>query len=252
MTLVDQRGCGRSKPTADVEANTTPHLVEDIEKLRRRVLGDSAWACVIGGSWGSTLALAYAQAHPQSASSIVLRGVCAMREKEIRWLFSPRGGAAALNPTGWAAFARVAGNASLVQEDAVLKAYYDLLQSRDETARLEAKRSWQRWEMHASAVMERFPTRVYGRSFVSGRSREPKRVKPEPADPTASYLSLLDAGLKQNPWTNAGPQPLLTCHYSVHRGFLENDAAVLLEDNVDKIRHIPAIAVQVGSTVALR
>ena len=85
VTLFDQRGCGRSTPHASLEANTTWHLVEDMEKLRRQV-GVESWM-VYGGSWGSTLALAYAQAYPERTTGLVLRGIFLFRQKELDWLY---------------------------------------------------------------------------------------------------------------------------------------------------------------------
>lgn len=241
------------RPTADLTANTTPHLIADLEKLRREVNNDEPWACVIGGSWGSTLALAYAQRHPASLLSMVLRGVCAMRTHEIRWLFSANGGAAALAPHGWANFERLAEGADPDDDDGVLLAYYDMLRSEDAGTRLAAARSWQRWEFHASAVAERRETVFRGRRLNNQKLLPPGNnhgtvVKAHKisADPTASYLARLEAESRRKLSTSAGPQPLLTCHYSVHRGFLENENAVLLKDNIDKIRHLPAIAVQVS------
>ena len=85
MLLFDQRGCGRSTPHAALEANTTWHLVADIERLRR-MLGVERWL-VFGGSWGSTLALAYAQAHPERVSELVLRGIFTLRRWELLWYY---------------------------------------------------------------------------------------------------------------------------------------------------------------------
>lgn len=86
VVLFDQRGCGRSTPKGCLEENDTHRLVDDIEQLRSH-LGISQWKVILGGSWGVTLALAYAVAHPQSVGALVLRAVCLMRSQEIRWLF---------------------------------------------------------------------------------------------------------------------------------------------------------------------
>lgn len=101
--LVDQRGCGRSTPTACLRGNTTAELVGDLEALRRH-LGVRRWHVVLGGSWGVALALAYAQAHPSALRALVLRGVCLMRRREIDWMY--RGGAGALRPLSWRRFLR--------------------------------------------------------------------------------------------------------------------------------------------------
>ena len=99
VVLFDQRGCGKSTPKGSLEDNDTSNLVADIESLRE-LLEFERWSVVVGGSWGTTLALAYAQAHPESVGSIVLRAVCLMRQREIRWLFGAKGGAALLHPEG--------------------------------------------------------------------------------------------------------------------------------------------------------
>ncbi|KAJ8604432.1 hypothetical protein CTAYLR_000883 [Chrysophaeum taylorii] len=242
VTLVDQRGCGKSVPRGELRANTTPHLVQDLEVLRRRVLGDEPWGCVIGGSWGSTLGLAYATEFPRALRAIVLRGVCTMRAREIRWLFAPSGGAAALAPTGWKRFASLAPDA--VEEDDVLRAYYDMLRSDDARTRTRAAFSWQAWEFQANAIAELRPTVIRPNLdppsedddlFLSPRNRRCGN------NPSAAYLSGLEKETKDH--YAVYPQPLLTCHYSIHKAFLDDD----LLDNLDKIRHIPAIAVQGGA-----
>lgn len=100
VILFDQRGCGRSRPTASVTANTTPHLIADIETIRRR-LGIDRWL-LFGGSWGATLALAYAEAHPEHATGLILRGVFLGTRAELDWFYG--GGAARFFPDLWARF----------------------------------------------------------------------------------------------------------------------------------------------------
>src|SRR4029450_10058181 len=97
MTLFDQRGCGRSRPNASLDDNTTWSLIEDIERLREH-LGVGKW-CVFGGSWGSTLALAYAIVHPERVESLVLRGVFLLTERELGWFYQH--GASILFPGAW-------------------------------------------------------------------------------------------------------------------------------------------------------
>jgi proline iminopeptidase len=101
VVLFDQRGCGRSRPHASVEANTTWHLVADIERIRE-ALGIERWV-VFGGSWGATLALIYAQTHPDRAAYLVLRGVFLMTQAELDWFYG--GGAGQFFPDLWARFA---------------------------------------------------------------------------------------------------------------------------------------------------
>lgn len=91
IILFDQRGSGRSTPPACLEENTTWHLVDDVEALRRHVGGVDRWT-VFGGSWGSTLALAYAQMHPDRVTELVLRGIFLLRPSEIQWLYEDAGG----------------------------------------------------------------------------------------------------------------------------------------------------------------
>lgn len=139
IVLFDQRGCGRSSPhvaTKDPdEHNTTWHLVADMEALREH-LGIERWL-LFGGSWGATLALAYAQTHPARVTEIILRGVFLLRRSELDWLY--RGGAGALFPEAWAAFS------SLVPGEAdVLDVYRRLL--RDPERATEAATAWSDWE----------------------------------------------------------------------------------------------------------
>src|ERR671921_2669004 len=101
ILLFDQRGCGRSTPYASLDANTTWHLVEDIERLRE-MAGIDRWM-VFGGSWGSTLALAYAQTHPERVTELVLRGIFLFQQYELDWLYK-EGGASSLYPDKWEEF----------------------------------------------------------------------------------------------------------------------------------------------------
>ena len=139
VTLFDQRGCGRSTPHASLEANTTWHLVADIEKLRE-ISGAPRWL-VFGGSWGSTLALAYAQTHPERVSELVLRGIFTLRHEELRWFYQE--GASWLFPDEWAHF--VAPIAAEDRHD-LMGAYHRLLTGADEAARTRAAIAWSHWE----------------------------------------------------------------------------------------------------------
>jgi len=139
VLLFDQRGCGRSMPFAEIENNDTQRIVADIERLRE-MCGHDSWQ-VFGGSWGATLALAYAQAHPNRVSEIVLRGVFLARQKEKNWLY--RYGASEIMAEQWEQFT------GLIPEDErgdLVKAYHDRLTSDDEETRLAAAREWSLWE----------------------------------------------------------------------------------------------------------
>ncbi len=139
ILLFDQRGCGRSRPHASLEANTTWHLVADIERLRE-MTGVPAWL-VFGGSWGSTLALAYAQAHPQRATGLILRGIFGMRRAELSWYYQE--GASWLFPDKWERFLQPIPEA---ERGDLIAAYRRRLVGDDTAARLEAARAWSLWE----------------------------------------------------------------------------------------------------------
>lgn len=139
VLLFDQRGCGRSTPHASIDANTTWHLVADIERLRAQV-GANKWL-VFGGSWGSTLALAYAQSHPERVNELVLRGVFTVRREELRWYYQE--GASWLFPDEWEHF--VAPIPPEERHD-LMAAYHRRLTGSDERAQLEVAVAWSRWE----------------------------------------------------------------------------------------------------------
>ena len=139
VTLFDQRGCGRSTPHASLEANTTWHLVADIERLRD-MSGTQRWL-VFGGSWGSTLALAYAQKHPERVSELVLRGIFTLRREELHWFYQE--GASWLFPDEWERF--VAPIAAQDRHD-LMSAYRRILTGPDEAARVNAATAWSHWE----------------------------------------------------------------------------------------------------------
>lgn len=143
IILFDQRGAGRSTPHADLTDNTTWHLVEDIETLRKH-LGIEGWQ-VFGGSWGSTLALAYAQTHPRAVASLVLRGIFTLRRWEVEWFYQQ--GASRLFPEAWEQY-----EAEIPEDerDDFLAAYHRRLTSDDEATRLAAARAWSVWEAATS------------------------------------------------------------------------------------------------------
>ena len=140
ILVFDQRGAGKSTPYASLEANTTWHLVEDIETLRAH-FGVDQWM-VFGGSWGSTLALAYAETHPERVTELVLRGVFLFDPHEVDWLYK-KGGASSLYPEAWDDF--VAPIAERERDDLVA-AYQRVLTGDDEVAKLVAAKAWSKWE----------------------------------------------------------------------------------------------------------
>ena len=139
IILFDQRGCGRSTPYNCLKDNTTPHLVADIEKLRL-LLKVESWI-VLGGSWGSFLALTYAEKYPQRVSGIILRGIFSLRKKELEWFYQE--GASFLFPESWSRFV---GILSPAERKNIMQAYKKRLASKDRKTKIEAARAWSNWE----------------------------------------------------------------------------------------------------------
>ncbi|CDZ98400.1 proline iminopeptidase [Phaffia rhodozyma] len=180
IVLLDQRGAGKSTPTACLEDNTTWDLVEDIEKLRKELKIES-WV-VFGGSWGSTLSLAYAQTHPKVVKALILRGIFCLRRSELEFFY--QNGTSHLFPEAWDEYL-----APIPEEERgdMMKAYHSRLNSDDEAVRLEAARAWSKWEMTTSKL----------------------RVDPE-------YVN--KAG--EDDWANAFAR--IENHYFVNRGFMRD------------------------------
>jgi len=202
IILFDQRGSGQSTPHACLEDNTTWHLVDDIERLRTE-LGIKHWL-VFGGSWGSTLSLAYAEAHPERVRGLVLRGIFLCRQKEIRWFYQNSEGAGAIFPDVWEQFLSLIPEA---ERGDMLRAYHRRLTSDDEVVRLEAAKTWSIWEASALKLLP-------DQDLVDQFS--------EP---------LLALSLAR-----------IECHYFVNNCFFETDN--YLVENVGSIRAIPAVIVQ--------
>lgn len=152
IVLVDQRGCGRSTPhasapDADLATNTTPHLVADLEVLREH-LGIDRWL-VLGGSWGSTLALAYAEAHPDRVTELVLRGIFTLRHSELYWYYED--GASHLFPERFADYLEQIPGAVPGER---IEAYHRLLTDPDPTVHVPAAVAWTTWESSTSSLYE--------------------------------------------------------------------------------------------------
>ena len=143
IILLDQRGAGRSLPHASLEANTTQHLIEDFELLRCE-LGISKWL-LFGGSWGATLALAYAQAHPNRALGLILRGVFLGRQKDVDWIYEA-GGASRMFADYWQVFQKPLVNTDAEATGEMVNTYYKLLCGTDELKRFAAAKAWAAWE----------------------------------------------------------------------------------------------------------
>jgi len=185
IVLFDQRGCGRSQPFASLEANTTGHLVQDMERLRRH-LGIDRWQ-LFGGSWGSTLSLAYAIAHPARVTSMILRGIFLLRRAEIAWFYQD--GCNWLFPEAYQAFA------ALIPADEradMVAAYHRRLTGSDEAERARAAAAWSRWEAETLSLRP-----------------DPLRVS-QFEDP---HFALAFARIE--------------CHYFINGGFLPRDGYLL-------------------------
>lgn len=185
IILLDQRGCGRSLPNASIENNTTWHLVEDMERLRDH-LGLERWQ-LFGGSWGSTLALAYAVTHPERVTALVLRGIFLLRRSELSWFYQD--GASALFPEAWDAFERLIPEP---ERGDMIRAYYRRLTDTDPKVHMPAAEAWSVWEGTTLSLIE-----------------DPARVR---AFANPGY-ALAFARIE--------------CHYFVNRGFFAQDDALL-------------------------
>ncbi len=165
VVLFDQRGAGKSTPHASIEENTTWDLVADIERLREH-LAIQRWQ-VFGGSWGSTLALAYAETHPQCVTELVMRGIFLCRPQEIKWFYQE--GASAIFADVWEEYLKVIPEA---ERDDMVRAYHRRLTSDDLATRVEAARAWSIWEGTTSkllfdpASIERFADTEFALAFA--------------------------------------------------------------------------------------
>lgn len=139
IVLFDQRGCGKSTPNAELRENTTWDLVADMEKLRRQ-LDIERWQ-VFGGSWGSTLALAYAETHPERVTELVLRGIFTLRRDELLWFYQE--GASWIFPDAWEAFLAPIPDA---ERGDLMAAYYRRLTGSNESEKVSAAKAWSAWE----------------------------------------------------------------------------------------------------------
>ena len=181
IVIFDQRGCGRSKPHGCLEKNTTWDLVEEIETLKK-ILGFNKWL-VFGGSWGSTLSLAYSQTYPSSVSEMVLRGIFMLRKKELDWFYQE--GASNIFPEAWEKFLEPIDEN---QRDDLMSAYHKIFKSDDEEKKLAAAIAWSRWEGSTSSLS----------------------YNPDMADSFSNPHFALAFALIEN-------------HYFVNKGFLEHE-----------------------------
>jgi proline iminopeptidase len=202
IVLFDQRGCGKSRPHASLVDNTTWHLVEDIERLREHLRIDK-WL-VFGGSWGSTLALAYAETHPRRVTELVLRGIFLLRRWELEWFYQNAGGAAALFPDLWE---RYVAPIPTAERGDMMNAYYKRLTSDDPKVLKTAAVAWSVWEGATSFL-----------------HLNPEYVDKFQEDEYAAAFARIE------------------CHYFVNGGFMRTDNQLI--EKVGSIRKIPAVIVQ--------
>lgn len=185
IILFDQRGCGKSTPHAELRENTTWDLVADVERLRE-FLKVERWL-IFGGSWGSTLALAYAVTYPERVSELVLRGIFLLREKEVRWFYQE--GASVLFPDAWEEFVRPIPE---TERHDLVGAYHRRLTGDDALERTRAAKAWSTWESRTSAL-------------------EPNEALVARA--ADAQFALAFAGIE--------------CHYFANKGFFERDGWLL-------------------------
>lgn len=202
IVLFDQRGCGLSRPHAELRENSTWELVGDIETLRAH-LGIEQWM-VFGGSWGSTLALAYAQRHPDRVTELVLRGIFLLRRSELEWFYQNPQGAASIFPDLWEPYV---GLIPAAERGDMISAYYRRLTSEDASVRVAAARVWSTWEGATSFL----------------RTNTGYLAKFDDPDYAAAFARI-------------------EAHYFVNRGFMESDDQLLRD--VDRIRHLRGVIVQ--------
>ena len=185
MALFDQRGCGRSRPHALLDDNTTWDLVADIERLREK-LGVERWT-VFGGSWGSTLALAYAIKHPERVEALILRGIFLLTRREVRWFYQE--GASMLFPDAWERFLAAIPKA---EHGDLLAAYHKRLINPDPAVQNAAAAAWSRWEGDTLSIRgpEARPAKFNDASFAAAFAR-------------------------------------IECHYFVNGGFFDHDGWLL-------------------------
>ena len=185
IILIDQRGCGRSQPHASLQANTTWHLVADMERLREH-LGIGQWQ-LFGGSWGSTLSLAYAETHPERVTGLILRGIFLLRRSELAWFYQE--GCSWIFPDAFEPFQTLIPPGERVS---LIAAYYKRLIDRDRQVQLEAAKRWSVWEGSTLSLYE-----------------DPERVKQFASESYALAFARIE------------------CHYFVNRGFFARDGELL-------------------------
>jgi len=198
IILFDQRGCGKSTPHAELKNNTTQFLIEDLEAIRKH-LDITKWL-LFGGSWGSTLALLYAQSYPNRVIGMILRGIFLCRKQDLYWFY--KNGASKIYPDYWQEFISAVPTS---KQNNIISAYYKILTSDNEVARMAAAKTWSRWEA-VCASLDPCP-----------------KIEQHLTNP---HLALSLARIE--------------CHYFINKCFIVENTIL---DNVNKIKHIKTIII---------
>lgn len=298
IVLVDQRGCGRSTPRGEIIDNDTQFLVDDCEVLRIELNIDH-WKVVLGGSWGSTLTLSYAQKYPSSIRNIILRGVCLMRPFEVDWLFgSGEGVTSSMNKQSWNNFANAVYPLSEEKSDieisnftqrTILHEYGNWFLSGTWEHRFAASQSWSQWEMGMSRFNSNDNDKYYPEGILVWkenhwcleRRKNPgaetsfdmhtlasslrkmnhssvnrtspmlkfERSFPRHNPPEVNHTALKARNISKEMYdsylSHIPAQAILTCWYSINNGFI--DVPLLSKACIDRISHIPCIAIHGGN-----
>ena len=206
IVLVDQRGAGKSTPFAETRENTTELLIDDFEKIRK-LLNVEKWQ-VFGGSWGSTLSLAYAMKHPQVVTELVLRGIFLFRKKEVDWIYQGPG-ANHVFPEAWERYLKVI---PVSERNDMMKAYGKRFDgSMGKKIQDDACLAWSQWE---SSIVHLHQT---------------------------PYKDVMKEMKKNNDYI---PMALIEYHYFVHKGFFPREGYLLEKKQLNKIKDIPMVIVQ--------
>ncbi|KAK2807595.1 hypothetical protein FQN51_000028 [Onygenales sp. PD_10] len=200
VVLLDQRGAGKSTPNSETRENTTAHILSDIEVLRTHI-GVSKWHALFGGSWGSTLALLYAQAHPDLVGSLIIQGIFTVRQEELDWEWRSTGAVARMFPESYRDFITHLPEG---ERQDPYPAYYRLLTTGERESRVAAARVWNEFDISIGSIV---PNR--------------QNLENMRADDDASLA-----------------HAVLECHYFIHGAWLE-EGQILKKCNLDRIRHIP-------------
>lgn len=200
IILFDQRGCGKSTPHAELTNNNTQLLIEDLESIRK-YLGIGSWI-LFGGSWGSTLALLYAESYPQKVSGMILRGIALCRKQNASWLYNDKNGAASIYPDYWEEFISIVPT---YQHNNLIAAYYKILTSNNEIARMAAAKAWAKWSAVCATL--------------------------DPCNKIKQHLNNPNFALNL---------ARLECHYFVNKCFIAENAIL---NNIENIKNITGIII---------